>query len=282
MKKIFLTVTQLVCLTPTLYLRGALAEDLAEPDTDMINVPTTRHLLRNSNMSDEDAKDSLPSVRELQRGKPKGRRPRVRTGFCSSDRDCDSMSALVTSYCASGRCLPMGSCKSTSDCSNPSNKFPVPACIGTNICSKDSRCVRECGGDGGGGDGGDGGGDGGDISDGLCASSKDCSGSQYCRRGVCAKMGECLSTADCFNRDNRFPTFLCVGPVTCKNNRCTKDCSGSFCPPEQPARMCMTSPCMLIGSSCSESISSCVDDYCGGCNAIAFDRAGNQVCKANV
>ena len=98
---------------------------------------------------------------------------------------------------------------------------------------------------------------------------------------MCVDMGHCLTDADCFNLDNQYAVILCIGPLSCNSdNQCGVTCSDTNCPADKPQVECFTSPCSVVESSCSEDVSSCVDNYCGGCNAFAFDKAGNQICQA--
>ena len=115
----------------------------------------------------------------------------------------------------------------------------------------------------------------------TCESSSDCIDSQYCQQGICAEMGHCLSDADCFNMDNQYAVILCIGPLSCNSdNQCGVTCSDSNCPADTPEVQCLVSPCSVVESSCSDEVSSCVDNYCGDCIAYAFDKAGNRVCQA--
>jgi len=123
------------------------------------------------------------------------------------------------------------------------------------------------------------------ISESTCESSEDCSDSQYCQRGLCVDMGSCLSDVDCFNPENTFPVILCIGPIFCNTdtNRCGKTCGATDCPPNRPPVQCKGgAPCKTLQRSCPEKVSSCVNQNCGGCNALAFDRAGNQVCQVKL
>jgi hypothetical protein len=73
---------------------------------------------------------------------------------------------------------------------------------------------------------------------------------------------------------------LCIGPLVCSvDGTCGRTCDVTSCPPDQPEVECYVSPCEVLGTSCSDPVSSCVDYYCGDCNVFAFDLAGNQVCQ---
>jgi len=182
---------------------------------------------------------------------------------CKSTKDCADDGS---EYCSQGTCVPDGQCQSTEDCSDPDNIFATIACVGPLTCNDEGFCGRTCS-------------DATTLGD-PCKSSDDCSDLQYCQRGVCADMGHCLSDVDCFNRDNQYPVVLCVGPLTCSSdNQCGVTCADSSCPAEQPPVKCLVSPCSVLESSCSQKVASCVDQYCGSCTALAFDKAGNQVCQ---
>jgi hypothetical protein len=115
----------------------------------------------------------------------------------------------------------------------------------------------------------------------ACESSSDCASSQYCQQGLCAEAGQCITDADCYNPENQYAVVLCIGPLVCSaDGQCGRSCADNFCPPDKPPVECMVSPCDVLPSSCSEEVSSCVDYYCGGCDFLAFDKAGNQLCHA--
>jgi hypothetical protein len=113
----------------------------------------------------------------------------------------------------------------------------------------------------------------------LCASDSDCQMEEYCSGGTCRSHGACSDVVDCFNPSNVFPVILCVGYLTCEEERCGVICSESFCADGSNPVNCLVSPCEITSEECqAESPVSCVDDYCGGCNAYRFDEAGNNVC----
>jgi len=233
----------------------ALAEESSQNgnvDADTIDIIPTLHLRGASDMLLDDAEGPFSAGRGLQR------RPR-----CTSNADCDP----TTSYCNGRRCSPMGSCRWKRDCSLPGNIYPVVQCIGDILCSAEKQCFRQC-----------------KIEPGPCLSSSDCSEGEYCQRGVCSEMGSCLSDADCFNPNNLYPVIMCIGPVTCTTeNRCGKKCSDTNCPADKPPVQCFESPCTVVEKTCTTAkVAGCADYYCGGCNAFAFDQAGNQVCQLKV
>ena len=51
------------------------------------------------------------------------------------------------------------------------------------------------------------------------------------------------------------------------------------CPPDKPLVYCIINPCQV--TSCPAHPGAiCIPDYCGGCNARFFDKAGNEVTKS--
>lgn len=109
----------------------------------------------------------------------------------------------------------------------------------------------------------------------TCAMDADCELDEYCASGICRTMGTCDHTIDCFNPSNLYAKVLCVGVTECKNGACSVECGGSFCPNADEVN-CFARPCDT--STCNQSHVACVDNYCGGCNAIFFDAAGHGVC----
>lgn len=235
---------------------------------------------------------------------------------CVSNKDCED-----NSYCAAGQCLTMGSCETEWDCRNPSNSYAIIECVGPILCDKKKECRRECGPlcpDGSFGVECDVdpcsvanetcrgnftscqtescGGCSALVFDDTgkhelctekpktpCTSTTDCGDWEYCSNGVCTESGKCSSDADCFNPENIYATILCIGPVSCDKQlgQCGRTCSDSDCPDGQAPTQCLVAPCDVIESPCKDEVASCVDSYCGGCNAYAFDKAGYQVCKGN-
>ncbi|GAX15202.1 hypothetical protein FisN_12Lh092 [Fistulifera solaris] len=109
-----------------------------------------------------------------------------------------------------------------------------------------------------------------------CTSDDDCrAGKEYCSGGVCKKFGFCRDLADCLNPSNEYSTARCDGYIDCVDNQCRRQCSTDECPDGQPVADCFASPCSV--STC-ESPSTCVDYYCGGCNALFFDPKGDLAC----
>jgi hypothetical protein len=101
----------------------------------------------------------------------------------------------------------------------------------------------------------------------ACFVDEDCSEQTFCSQGLCRTKGTCLTTADCFNPNNRGeaePACVldreCIGEVC--DNRCCKNVVN-----------CLVDPCDNVRVE----FDTCVSDYCGGCNAYAFDQSGNQV-----
>jgi len=68
--------------------------------------------------------------------------PLISGGYmsCTSAADCGT-----EEYCAGGECLPFGQCNTVLDCMNPSNIYPVVACVGLLGCHGDGMCGVECG-----------------------------------------------------------------------------------------------------------------------------------------
>jgi hypothetical protein len=237
----------------------------------------------------------------------------VTTPDCASDSDCTG-----DEYCSDGACRKQGECGDLVDCFNPSNIYATVACVGplscdagqcgrtcsstscadgsdymncftspceitSDECSKESpiSCMEDyCGGcnairfnamgsqvcvpS---------------VPSPLCTSDSDCRMEEYCSSGTCRSHGACSNVVDCFNPSNVFPVVLCVGYLTCEKEMCGVICSKSFCADGSNPVNCLVSPCEITSKECqAESPVSCVDDYCGGCNAYRFDEAGNTVC----
>jgi hypothetical protein len=172
-------------------------------------------------------------------------------------------------YCStSGQCNKPGQCATDEDCQNPSNAFPG---------SDDPYCFSEC-----------------EISEGTCltacqdaelppdvstsslecANDEACGDGKFCSQGECQKHGACVEDIDCLNPSNLYMTTKCTGYVSCKGGACHRTCDSSSCSDGKSEVRCFVQPCR---TSCPESVE-CVDDYCGGCNAIHFDAAGHRVC----
>jgi hypothetical protein len=85
--------------------------------------------------------------------------------------------------------------------------------------------------------------------------------------------------ADCMNPSNEHFVPQCIGYRTCEAGSCGMICSESSCSSEHLEAEtvdCLIRPCDAI--QCDEPYESCVDDYCGGCNALFFDAAGQLIC----
>lgn len=108
-----------------------------------------------------------------------------------------------------------------------------------------------------------------------CQSDAECS-SSYCAQGICRSFGSCMTIVDCQNPSNPLDLPDCEGYLTCRDNRCTLACTDSPCPPDIAVTRCEEPPCSV--KACDIAEARCVSDYCGGCNAIFIDPAGNQVC----
>eukprot|EP00980_Cylindrotheca_fusiformis_P006195 scaffold1325_cov95-Cylindrotheca_fusiformis.AAC.6 len=112
------------------------------------------------------------------------------------------------------------------------------------------------------------------------------SSSSYCAAGICLDAGKCKIDEDCINPSNTYPMTKCIGPVVCngETGTCTRNCigTGSPCANGIPTVRCFEDPCSSSSSSaksyCKESVA-CVADYCGGCYARHFDKAGNLICQ---
>lgn len=112
----------------------------------------------------------------------------------------------------------------------------------------------------------------------TCAASTECGAEEYCASGICRSMGTCGQTLDCFNPSNFYWKTECVGTTECMDGVCGVECGDSFCPNSDEVN-CLARPCET--TTCNQSNEFCVDNYCGGCNAIFFDAAGRQVCRTS-
>jgi len=193
-------------------------------------------------------------------GTERGLRP-VRPSRCSKDDDCDRTSQ----YCAHGKCLAFGSCKTLKDCENPSNQYSVIFCVGTLSCD-DGICCKEC-----------------DTTDTTattgCTKDDDCDPTfQYCGSdGECRAFGFCGDEKDCENPRNMYTTIGCEGVLTCNEGYCNKECTETTeCPDGGRPVECLVDPCTV--TPCKEPYDTCVSDYCGGCNAIFRNKNGERVC----
>lgn len=101
----------------------------------------------------------------------------------------------------------------------------------------------------------------------------------YCAAGTCAAPGTCSTDNDCVNPSNHYEIIECAGPILCDQGQCTRDCStGSMCKEGVNVVNCFVDPCTVTG--CAES-AECIADYCGGCNALHFDAAGNVLAECD-
>jgi hypothetical protein len=116
----------------------------------------------------------------------------------------------------------------------------------------------------------------------TCEKDEDCSGVQYCATGECLDHSMCKIDVDCFNPSNSYFSIFCVGYTECQGDACSTVCdetgTGAQCKDGSKFESCLVAPCSV--DKCSTGVS-CVDDYCGGCNAIHFDVAGTQVCMGD-
>jgi hypothetical protein len=113
----------------------------------------------------------------------------------------------------------------------------------------------------------------------ICASTSDCGEGYYCSFGECREFGQCSNKVDCFNPENEYVSIHCTGGViSCESETCVIACGGSSCPDDQPPVDNCSSPCSDLKNACKEKYAFCMDDNCGGCNAIALDASGTQVC----
>jgi hypothetical protein len=114
-----------------------------------------------------------------------------------------------------------------------------------------------------------------------CFNNSDCSKEQYCSQGACLAHGDCTTDMDCINPSNWYPVIECTGPLSCDAGKCGRTC-GPTCPDGSDGVTCEESPCEVtaMDDDClAENPTSCVNDYCGGCNAIRFNAMGSQVCN---
>ena len=196
---------------------------------------------------------------------------------CKTDKDCavssEIQKSVMAPFCAQGVCMEAGSCQTDLDCFNPSNVYPVAACLGYIECQENGLCGIVCGGDIG--------------TPTSCETDKDCAVSSeiqksvmtpFCAQGVCMEAGSCQTDLDCFNPSNVYPVDECLGYIECQENgMCGIVCDGADCKGGSDYVNCFAAPCS-VDSGCDDAVS-CFNDYCGGCNATHFDAAGNQACE---
>jgi len=173
--------------------------------------------------------------------------------FCETDRQCGDQQ-----YCGDGEygvCLDHTTCRGDGHCLDPSNDWVPPKCIGPIVC-QDGSCTRNCS---------------------VCATDEECGEEQYCGANVCRDYSKCQQDVDCHNPSNMWGQIECIGFNKCEDGVCRRTC-GYPCEGKIEAVKCFASPCET--TECDGK--SCVDDYCGGCNAIVFDWAGNEVCTRGI
>jgi hypothetical protein len=109
----------------------------------------------------------------------------------------------------------------------------------------------------------------------ACAEDSDCFFTSYCDQGRCRTKGTCDSNVDCWNPSNS------NGDVAAEETELPclaekRECNGSICESKcctDAIFACFVDPCDTVNVPYFQ----CTSDFCGGCNAYAFDRAGNQV-----
>jgi hypothetical protein len=112
-----------------------------------------------------------------------------------------------------------------------------------------------------------------------CTSDDECGESEFCSAWECRAFGSCATLLDCLNPANAFLKVQCVGQTYCsENGECGVSCTDSLCPNGDQV-YCYVQPCAV--TQCDEPYVTCLDNYCGGCNAIFIDAAGNQVCDGS-
>ncbi|GAX15201.1 hypothetical protein FisN_12Lh093 [Fistulifera solaris] len=116
------------------------------------------------------------------------------------------------------------------------------------------------------------------VQDDICKSDADCKEGGYCADGTCLELGSCGADVDCFNPSNIYPVIECTGRITCNAEKVCQRICGKDCPDDAPFVRCFEAPCEA--TSCDEEYVSCIDDYCGGCNAIFYNAQGTQVCTS--
>jgi len=218
--------------------------------------------------------------------------------LCKNNQDCGE-----EQYCNGNICLDHTVCREENDCLNKLNIWPQDECVGPITCEDDS-CTKSC--------------DDGmcanncvvwydgcntckcsvdgtnevectemfcanleeaycleykNESEKDCESDKDCSEKQYCSANICRDHSKCSKDVDCLNPSNEWGPEKCIGFDKCRDGVCHRTC-GYHCEDQSEPMECSTLPCKE--SFCNGM--SCVDDRCGGCNAIVFDWGGSQIC----
>eukprot|EP00339_Tiarina_fusa_P002074 CAMPEP_0117010844 /NCGR_PEP_ID=MMETSP0472-20121206/9452_1 /TAXON_ID=693140 ORGANISM="Tiarina fusus, Strain LIS" /NCGR_SAMPLE_ID=MMETSP0472 /ASSEMBLY_ACC=CAM_ASM_000603 /LENGTH=313 /DNA_ID=CAMNT_0004713475 /DNA_START=67 /DNA_END=1008 /DNA_ORIENTATION=+ len=115
----------------------------------------------------------------------------------------------------------------------------------------------------------------------TCQGNDECATGSYCAAGECRVFGTCDVSVDCINPANRHQDDECSGHWDCQQEACV--CiEDQLCPNGRDVVNCFAAPCGNELPTCDGTkVASCVDNYCGGCIAIMFDAAGNQVCGNN-
>lgn len=107
-----------------------------------------------------------------------------------------------------------------------------------------------------------------------CENNKQCRDGQYCAANECIDYMNCKKDVDCYNPSNKFISIMCLGHFSCEMGGCKKVCE--TCKDGSDVTPCVVKPCEV--NEC-DGTSKCADDYCGGCNSIHFDKAGNDICR---
>merc|ERR1719491_102657 len=69
----------------------------------------------------------------------------------------------------------------------------------------------------------------------------------------------------------------CLGYIECREGTCNKACD-SPCKPGTAIFRCASEPCSV--NRCHLGLT-CVNNYCGGCDSINSDAAGNEICHSS-
>jgi hypothetical protein len=127
----------------------------------------------------------------------------------------------------------------------------------------------------------------------ACSEDADCSLASYCSAGLCRTKDTCGTKSDCWNPsiDGTTTTTAITTTSTTTTSTTTKDlpclaeqrectavvsssnsCTSTCCDKKDVVN-CFIDPCDTV----TVPYHTCVSDYCGGCNAYAFDQAGHLV-----
>jgi hypothetical protein len=111
----------------------------------------------------------------------------------------------------------------------------------------------------------------------ACSEDADCFFNTFCSAGLCRTKGMCGVQADCWNPSNVADTTTTTTkndpPCIAEVRECVSGTCDSSCCPEKDVFNCFADPCSVLVKPAH----TCVSDFCGGCNAYAFDKEGNQV-----